>query len=1079
MGRFEKQSFLALKSAVLLISLIGFGCTKIKFSFDYEGVLTQSNASSQYLILVNGNKATNKRIVPVEIDFKEISKKIDSPINAFRAALRKEDLTKREFQQPVEQFNVDLEDEFSLDGTKDGLKHLFVELQVKGTEKPVQMTAFFRLDTQKPIAHVYNIGEGAAVTSKNFNSVQVEAQDSGSPITHICITDEIVVPNEDNSCWSYLESSGVTPSKNLSIKNYPYIIGFLNGEYTSYLFLRDEAGNISNLSANGTGTSTQDKKNIKYEAPVPPLVTDVHAGNKEKMRYPPQASELEIKEGDQIYVNWRIISKTPISKINLYLTEGESRFQIIRPDLKNQSNDACQLVKPYTGCAILKLSKTPASYFRLRVTATDSNGQVATASSLPLNTNNFKVLAGNTDSGINGSATTAILFSGISTNQYDSDRQSFIINKKGQIVFRDIHKGLMLIDPKDGMYKVLLPLKGTADVGLISQETLSNQWAHLALAYNGEILFTDNNHVKALNLEKMSIRTVFGGGTQVAHGIAASEFSYQACSDICQIYPLPNGDIYFMSAQDFYRNVKDGARVRWYSSTDSKIYEVRPNGRGTYNDETLDLEDPKYSLGGFQIAFNEATSKLTMLQITIFMPVVGGRLFWTSNLNPLTGEALSQEFQIPPPFPHFYESEAYTNDRAGNLFSFSRIMGQIKKFDPSKKEWLLLGGNGNLGQCDDLTKASECSMDLQDVFIGLNGRVFTSDRGRIRVLNFDKTVSTLIGQSYNFGDQGLATSARFGLIGHFDFDNQGRIVISDILEGRLREFRRDETIKSIAGNGSNKSQAAGQIALNQPLFSYFWGGPSSMAINRGTGDVFLSGEINIFQLQRSTGKWQSIAGGGYIKPYSGASGSTSLDLGYPPAIIAAHGELVLSASHYWSSQSGGFSFGGNIFELNALNLLSNPILGSSAPTGTISPEGTQQNFSPMSDTFNNNPGSGVYVPTEDLWLVALKNSKRIVQLSRSPQSQIKDRILLPREIKSFTRAVKANGQEVFYYCSNEENGRVYKFIPALGKEEALPWPHNSVSCEGNRIHFDEKANSILFIIKQNSLSALAEIKELP
>ena len=149
------------------------------------------------------------------------------------------------------------------------------------------------------------------------------------------------------------------------------------------------------------------------------------------------------------------------------------------------------------------------------------------------------------------------------------------------------------------------------------------------------------------------------------------------------------------------------------------------------------------------------------------------------------------------------------------------------------------------------------------IFSWTDNPIFIScDAGRLRTIDENGNVVTILGQPLFFGDGQLALSARFGPVSMIDQANDGSVFVLDPHEIRLRKFQNGGTIQTIAGNGS----AGGALmnttpAINQPILTATPGGyEDSFAVNPATGDVFMSqGPNNIAMLSHTTGLWTAIA----------------------------------------------------------------------------------------------------------------------------------------------------------------------------------------------------------------------------
>jgi hypothetical protein len=82
----------------------------------------------------------------------------------------------------------------------------------------------------------------------------------------------------------------------------------------------------------------------------------------------------------------------------------------------------------------------------------------------------------------------------------------------------------------------------------------------------------------------------------------------------------------------------------------------------------------------------------------------------------------STDFQYPASFAAGYMATSFATDKNGNVYAYSRLEAAAKKLNKESKAWDKILGTGLLGQCDDLTQAENCNVDLQDMFLGRTQR---------------------------------------------------------------------------------------------------------------------------------------------------------------------------------------------------------------------------------------------------------------------------------------------------------------------------------------------------------------------
>jgi hypothetical protein len=1058
---------------VLLIVFAFQNCSQKSFNLDYKGLMDSYSQSSETpMVALNNNRATKISQVPVAIDPESLKQALQQATpTKMRFSYSADKLASVQWVDFQNKFMSDLGDEYDPNGKKDGLKTLYIDLQVGSNSDIVPINGQVVLDTVPPTVSSFTVNSGQPETTRNFNTAQIKAVDQSSPIVSVCLNPSTNTPAVDDPCWTSLSTLGLKPRKELSTNDVPYLIGFLQGTYNPHLFLQDEAGNISQ----SLDTS------IVYNPPVPPSVTDVFAANREDMSIPPKPEEMKITS-NEVFLRWKIVSTTPLVEkpIRIYLTQDEKNYQVLKEGLANGANGGCSLSDGTTGCIRISGVTFPSGYFRLRVSAEDQNGQIAMGSSLPLNTGNFQVIAGNTDPGLGGSATTAMLFNYLSSSPYEADPQSFVITNKGQIVFRDVLRGLLIADPKDGILRTLLPLGSKFSEGPLAEAQLNLNTAHIALDYKGGILVADAKAIRRIDLEQNEIRTVVGGGSSMDDGVGALDFKFSTCLLGCPIYPLPNGDIFFSANDDQYKSFSQGARLRRYVAAEKIVRALDIHGTAPGPGGDVDLQDPIWRKVNFVIGFDELTSKLNFLQVVLGKEVVGGRLFLYATINPETMESVPKAEQFPSSFSAMYLTDSYVTDRSGGVYAISRYQGALKKLDRSQKQWVNLLGLGYQSQCEDAVKATDCGVDLQAAFVGLQGRIFVADRGRIRVLNQDTSLFTVAGQRFNYGDDSWAASARFGRLDYFDRDQNGKLIILDSLEGRIREFARRQSIRSIAGDGSNRDQSPGATALNKPMYVSYWGGETSMSVDPATSDVYVGNSSNIMQLNRASGTWKKIAGGGSTYYYQGQNKlGGDISFRYPPVVLGYAHDRVVASNQSWRQDNNGEYFGCYLDSFQTQNSNLHQLLAGTIEIcgGGYGSDGSKLMESLVSQNFGMQQWMASFIPQSNVWLVGLTNSARIIEISEDPTALMKTHVVLPASksgIASFDRRVNDQNQEIFYYCDSGSR-KIYRYNVATGLKTELPLPSDSIKCAGYRVRWDPQNKSVVFPYSQSGLNGLAEI----
>jgi sugar lactone lactonase YvrE len=181
-------------------------------------------------------------------------------------------------------------------------------------------------------------------------------------------------------------------------------------------------------------------------------------------------------------------------------------------------------------------------------------------------------------------------------------------------------------------------------------------------------------------------------------------------------------------------------------------------------------------------------------------------------------------------------------DPMGRIFIADTFDNRIRRIEPDGTITTvagtgLSGGNGDGGPATsaELQNPNGCAIDA-------SGRIYIADtfNQRIRMVAVDGTITTIAGdgtQAYG-GDGGPATSAQLSNPNDVKIDNQGRVVIADTYNHRIRRIELDGTINTIAGTGNFGYGGDGGPAINATLTF-----PYGVAID-GTGRVLFSDSSN-------------------------------------------------------------------------------------------------------------------------------------------------------------------------------------------------------------------------------------------
>ncbi len=138
---------------------------------------------------------------------------------------------------------------------------------------------------------------------------------------------------------------------------------------------------------------------------------------------------------------------------------------------------------------------------------------------------------------------------------------------------------------------------------------------------------------------------------------------------------------------------------------------------------------------------------------------------------------------------------------SGDLFVADTGSHTIRKIDKSGRVELLAGAEGETGNVDADLSAARFNAPI-GIAAGPDGKIYVADtyNDRIRVIE-NGMVRTLAGGSRGFAD-GAAADAKFDTPCGINVMKDGRILVADTGNGRIRVIEPDGRVTTLAGNGS-------------------------------------------------------------------------------------------------------------------------------------------------------------------------------------------------------------------------------------------------------------------------------------
>ncbi len=924
----------------------------------------------------------------------------------------------------------------------------------------------------------FSYAGGQTTVMVRYKGLSLTATDALSTVTHFCALVGVAVsaqPSASDSCWVSVSDPlvGLTPAASVSPSNYTVPLPVSPGAYVISGFVKDGAGNVSSLTSAGAGTLGRDRYNVTYAPGQAPTFAASYAGSTDAPGAPPSSGDLTATSGSDVYLKWRITDDAvmPSTGLRIEYTTDDTNFTSVVANLNPAGNNgtACTFDGvTYTGCYRWTGGSPSSGYYRIRLTATDSDGMATYNSPSPLNVfPPINFLAGNTESNLGASASTATF------NLHSGDNHSFVVASDGTVYIRDLTRGILKINPADGNITTFLAKSGVQTntyEGAVSGASVYGAY-NIGLDWQDRLLIMDSDRIRRYDPATGNITNFIGGGAQTANGTTAANFQLSAYSGITWanrqdslFESLPNGDLLFSD---------NGNVPRIYSSGSGTISQISPTGTGTSFGGAVSLADCVWVGRYFGFTANPSTLTLTGLYAGANHGGSGtcaqGSSTWSSVwLNTATYVGLGSPY---PPHP----GTTYLHSgRDGNLYAYHG--DRVYRYNSGGNNWTTILGTATVGACSAGTLATACNVALQAIWVTRTSELYFVDNNRVRLVDTTGVVRDIYGQSNTYGDGGPALAARFGTIKEIAAGTAGKISIVDSATYLIREFTIGGNIATIAGNGSFGNVTTGVAATSSPLRAM-----ERHVQDPATGDVYLAitGNTNgaIGRLNRTTGQWSTFIGlGGTLYESADGLSSTAIQVnGYPAALFAFNGTSFLGwlyrfigAPNYYSRMM--------LKEWTLAGATQSHVAGTtedagshanSCGSGTAGSACFLHNWGPRAATWDSHASKWVYIMTD--------SATGIVQ-TVDAGGTVATLATLPRV--PFNLAVRHDGtHKQIYYCSDIGGSvyRLYKYNVDTTTETALTWPITGITCDtSSRIWYDSGRASIIFVYKRGAQAGVAE-----
>jgi hypothetical protein len=855
--------------------------------------------------------------------------------------------------------------------------------------------------------------------------------------------------------------------------------------------VKNQNGLISALSNSGSGTSSQDLYTTYFSSSSPPVVTNVIASNTDVPSNPVVSSEYTVSAGGNVYIKWKATDAVGLGSNPItveYSTDGSTYTQIAT-GLSNGANSSCTIDSSSTtlddgntGCYVWS-GTSIGTYFVVRIRATNLGSTTASAQSAPVNAGNINVIAGNLDKGVNGSAQSAIINM---INAGSSPRvQQFVVMPDGKIILIDQTTGIMIIDPVDGKYKVLIANGASnsnqgdgGDVALAKVKTPSK----IILGYDNNLYLWDDYRIRKITTSTTpwTINTIIGGGGTVnGSSVAGTSFSLSSPAAFNTAFTArPDGTIWFVP-NNFGSAFNSAVPPALYSYSLSSGVATRIgafSGVGhsaSSSDDLVSLGLYFYN-GQVGASFNPVDST-TISVLGAISVNANGR---SGRFNPTTLVASQSDLSA---YPYFGGSTGISSNSNlyvgmdGKIYSLNSGTGTISRWNDSSSTGTTILGTGALGVCSDGIAALSCKANPADVFVNSSGKFYWYENGMIRTLDSSGNVLTVAGQNTFYGDTLAAINARFGVIPSIAVKSNGNVVVFDRTNIRIRELDKSTgQMKLLAGNNQNATANTTSLANAQPISRDIWVTTDLINVLPSTDEVIYSRGNSIAKISSSTGKWVDIAGNGttdYTTADGLGLGSVKMNSAYFPKIVGVIGSSVLTALGSWNS-AGSSTKDGMLKTYDISNGVQSAFAGITGnATGNWPSDGSTlaTTLFPHSNyayTFN-------YDSVNSNWITFPgNNTVKTVTQGGAIANLFTDSGT--SAIKALTIS-RASGHLIVYYCAIVgSNNQLKKWDQSTATITTLSWPSTSLSCQTTGLVYDSSSDKLIFTIYSNGLYGIAE-----
>lgn len=987
--------------------------------------------------------------------------------------------------------------------------HNYVFTQANALSVSTSVSAQWIRDISAPTPELFEVVGGGPI-GMPYANLRFKATDAAGIVTGFCVkVGSATAPAQDASCWE-ATSSFTTPASTVTVSSYSQLISFTAGTYNVYLWWRDDLGNISVATV----------LPVTYAPIPPPTVMTVLASNSTTLE--DHRSERQIAAGQTVNIKWKVGGSQLLNKpVSLYFTVDDKEWNLIKDNLFNGVNGSCVLDGPgskdddVTGCYTWANASPVSSYYRLRVSVKNEVGAVVFANSAPINALSLDLLAGNTESGVNGSASAAVFLSNPASRATVPRIRSLVVTQKGLVYINDYEKGLLTVDPATGFLKTVLPKDPNCVVENELKTVTSSclkKGAEVVLDQNEDLLILDGDRIRKIYLSQtpMRIETIIGGGTDssITQTDPLKYKSTRGLSDNTAsafFKVLPNNDILFKMDGVVDSSLDTSGPARIYYAATKTIARANFSGMGasfsgTQNIQRCGLADIGFTYVPGTTVVDEMIPLLYSTSACV--PSLVGPEVSVTRVNPLTYAVDTSQKGIPAVPTTSFNVRFYVG-RNGKLYSVNRNF--VKEYSSAGNgSFVTILGTGTAGHCAAGADATACAVDVDDIYVTRTGTVFFLSRNAIRMIDNAGKVRDVFGQAIGTAEGLLAKDVRFGLVSTFDRSPSGKMAVYESGAYRIREFVEGGTLSTVIGNGSQGTTGVGSTkpSITQPLPLASTTYDIANMFYVGDDNIVFNGTLQRLLLwDRSLAYANRLSGDGTVDyrlaETSGVpSDSLAVNLTFQPAgfettsrvlpigagsgkiLIAARGMKVGGSVEYDSNlivlESSGALSNANSYQMSTLLKAENtdtPAVANLCADGVDLLKCVTANSQATIARYV----SSSYSELDGGWMTLHRaQPKRLLLLP--PGGVMRTLTTLQQNAGGIARA-RHNGRDYVFYCSDTSSRlRRVDITDATPVETELPWDIPSWECYGRSLIYNEgpQGPRLLFQLQQNGLFGIAE-----